>query len=286
VTDIPAGADRWPVADLSTVRRRIRVTGTVQGVGFRPFVFHHASRLGLRGWVRNDSAGVLIEVEGDERALVELSGILAEHPPRLARIGTVTTAEIPVEGDAAFAIVESGAGGTPTAPVGVDTATCPACVAEVDDPADRRHRYPFTNCTDCGPRYTIVRSVPYDRPATTMADFTMCTACQAEYDEPADRRFHAQPNACGDCGPRLRWTAAGGNRGGEGVEGGGEGGEVVVDEGIEGDGALDRRSPPCGPGRWWRSRASAATTWPPTPPTRTQWPSCAVASTETTSPSR
>ncbi|CAN5866817.1 carbamoyltransferase HypF [soil metagenome] len=214
--------------DTAPVRHRIRVTGTVQGVGFRPFVHRHANRLGLRGWVRNDSAGVLVEVEGHEPAIVELTRLLAEDPPPLARVGTVTAAAIAVEGDLDFAILASGTSGPSMAPVGVDTATCAACLAEVDDPADRRHRYPFTNCTDCGPRYTIVCSVPYDRPATTMAGFTMCAACQAEYDDPADRRFHAQPNACPDCGPRLRWTVPGGKP------------TRAIDGGaVEGDGALD-----------------------------------------------
>ena len=109
-------------------------------------------------------------------------------------------------GEAGFSILASASSEAATAPVSVDTATCVACLAEVDDPTDRRYRYPFTNCTDCGPRYTIVLSVPYDRPATTMADFTMCPACQAEYDDPLDRRFHAQPNACPQCGPQLAWT--------------------------------------------------------------------------------
>ena len=188
-----------------TVRRQIRVTGTVQGVGFRPFVYRHATRLGLGGWVQNDSAGVLIEVEGDEHAVLEVSRLVADDPPPLARIGTITARPIPIEGDTTFAIVESDDEGPPTAAVSVDTATCAACLAEIDNPADRRYRYPFTNCTDCGPRYTIVCSVPYDRPGTTMAGFTMCEECQAEYDNPLDRRFHAQPNACPECGPRLLW---------------------------------------------------------------------------------
>ncbi|MET0729311.1 MAG: carbamoyltransferase HypF [Acidimicrobiales bacterium] len=186
------------------------MTGTVQGVGFRPFVHRHAARLGLRGWVQNDSAGVLMEVEGDETAIAELTRLLTVDPPRLARVRSVTTLPLAVVGDASFRIAPTGSAGSPSAPVSVDTATCDACLAEVDDPADRRHRYPFTNCTDCGPRYTIVRSVPYDRPATTMAGFAMCSACQAEYDDPRDRRFHAQPNACPACGPRLRWTVTGG----------------------------------------------------------------------------
>jgi hydrogenase maturation protein HypF len=197
------------VPDPAPQRRRIRVTGTVQGVGFRPFVYRHATALGLRGWVQNDSAGVLLEAEGDERALDELARLLVDQPPPLARVQRVTASSVAPAGDDAFTILASGGGGTPTAPVSVDTATCAACLAEVDDPNDRRHRYPFTNCTDCGPRYTIVLSVPYDRPATTMAAFAMCPACQAEYDDPADRRFHAQPNACPDCGPCLRWTPTG-----------------------------------------------------------------------------
>ncbi len=200
-------------------RHRIRVTGTVQGVGFRPFVYRHATRLGLRGWVRNDSRGVLLEVEGDEEALAELARILRDDPPPLARVREVTASVVPPAGDHGFAIVHTDGGGAPTAPVSVDTATCAACLAEIDDPSDRRFRYPFTNCTDCGPRYTIVRAVPYDRPATTMAGFTMCAACQAEYDDPGDRRFHAQPNACPTCGPQLCWTPTTAATGGPSLEG-------------------------------------------------------------------
>jgi hydrogenase maturation protein HypF len=186
---------------------RIRVTGTVQGVGFRPFVYRHAVALGLVGSVRNDSEGVLIDVEGDPAGIAELHRRLLDEPPPLARIAGLVAQEAepssgPVEG---FRIVETDGGGPPNVPVSVDTATCAACMAEVGDPADRRYRYAFTNCTDCGPRYTIVTSVPYDRPATTMAGFRMCAACQAEYDDPADRRFHAQPNACPVCGPALAW---------------------------------------------------------------------------------
>ena len=200
----PAPAHLLSVAGV--VRHRIRVMGTVQGVGFRPFVYRHAQRLGLHGWVQNDSAGVLLEVEGSEPALLELQRLLTDDPPPLARVAHVQAEEIPVAGEAGFSILASASSEAATAPVSVDTATCVACLAEVDDPTDRRYRYPFTNCTDCGPRYTIVLSVPYDRPATTMADFTMCPACQAEYDDPLDRRFHAQPNACPQCGPQLAWT--------------------------------------------------------------------------------
>ncbi len=188
------------------MRARLRVTGTVQGVGFRPFVYRHARTLGLSGFVRNDSAGVLIEVEGGDDEVAELTRLLQDSPPPLARVAAVTAERLtPLGGVAGFTIEESDHGGAEAAAVSVDTATCAECLDEVDDPADRRFGYPFTNCTNCGPRYTIVLAVPYDRPATTMAGFTMCQACQAEYDDPADRRFHAQPNACPVCGPRLAW---------------------------------------------------------------------------------
>jgi len=184
----------------------LRVTGTVQGVGFRPFVYRHAVALGLAGSVQNDSAGVLIDVEGDAERIAELRRRLVADAPPLARIVSVTTREVRPAGDGhGFRIVDSTESGRPDVPVSVDTATCAECLAEVDDPANRRYRYPFTNCTNCGPRYTIVRNVPYDRPATTMAPFVMCPACRAEYDDPADRRFHAQPNACPVCGPQLAW---------------------------------------------------------------------------------
>jgi hydrogenase maturation protein HypF len=187
-------------------RRQVRVTGTVQGVGFRPFVYRQAVALGLVGFVRNDSAGVLIEVEGQAGALDELVRRLGDEGPPLARVSAVVATAIPSTGaEQVFAIVESRQDGPPTAPVSIDTATCAECLAEVDDPGDRRYRYPFTNCTNCGPRYTIVLGVPYDRPATTMAGFAMCPDCQREYDDPADRRFHAQPNACPVCGPQLSW---------------------------------------------------------------------------------
>ena len=188
------------------VRARLRVTGTVQGVGFRPFVYRHAQALGLSGFVRNDSAGVLIEVEGGDDEVAELTYLIEHDPPPLARVAAVTAEPVePLGNGTGFSIVASDHAGAEAAAVSVDTATCADCLAEVDDPADRRHRYPFTNCTNCGPRYTIVLGVPYDRPATTMAGFRMCDACQAEYDDPADRRFHAQPNACPVCGPRLAW---------------------------------------------------------------------------------
>ena len=185
-------------------RRRVRVTGTVQGVGFRPFVYREAVALGLAGFVLNDSSGVLIEVEGDEAKVAELCRLLSSSAPPLARVTSVRWDVLAEAGGyEGFKIIESQAGQVPNAAVSPDSATCGDCLSEVDEPGNRRYGYPFTNCTNCGPRYTIVLSVPYDRPATTMAGFKMCAECQAEYDDPADRRFHAQPNACAACGPRI-----------------------------------------------------------------------------------
>ncbi len=191
------------VVDPTRVARRLRVRGVVQGVGFRPFVYRYARSLGLVGWVRNDGGGVEIEVQGSE-PLVEAftRGLVAEAPP-LARIDTVEPEVIPPEdGRRDFAILPS-AGGTVATAIGPDVGVCPACLAELFDPADRRWRYPFINCTHCGPRYTITRSLPYDRARTSMAGFEQCPACATEYAHPGDRRFHAEPNACPVCGPRL-----------------------------------------------------------------------------------
>ena len=183
--------------------RRIHVSGVVQGVGFRPFIYGLAQRHALCGWVRNSSAGVDIEVEGSPAALdAFLAAITAEAPP-LSRIESITVQEIPGNGFARFEIRHSQAVEGAYQPISPDVATCPECLAEVRDPSDRRYRYPFTNCTNCGPRFTIIQDIPYDRPATTMAPFAMCPDCQREYDDPHNRRFHAQPNACPVCGPRL-----------------------------------------------------------------------------------
>jgi hydrogenase maturation protein HypF len=184
-------------------RARVRVRGTVQGVGFRPFVYRLAGEERLAGYVLNDERGVLLEIEGDGDAVARFALRLVQEAPPLAVIEGVESERVPVRGEEGFRIVESVRGGEPDAPVTPDSATCADCLAELFDPADRRYRYPFTNCTNCGPRFTIVCGVPYDRPQTTMAAFQMCPQCEREYHDPADRRFHAQPNACPECGPRV-----------------------------------------------------------------------------------
>jgi hydrogenase maturation protein HypF len=189
-------------------RRRIRVEGVVQGVGFRPFVFALATRLGLSGEVGNDSHGVFVEVEGDPAGLEAFAAALVEEAPPLAVVERVTSDAVEPMGSDAFRIVESRAEAERRTLVSPDTATCADCVRELFDPADRRHRYPFINCTNCGPRFTIVRDVPYDRPLTTMAGFEMCDACAREYEDAGDRRFHAQPVCCPSCGPRLRLVSS------------------------------------------------------------------------------
>ncbi|WP_232664519.1 carbamoyltransferase HypF [Pseudonocardia sp. TRM90224] len=193
----------------TAVRARIRVSGIVQGVGFRPFVHGLAEELGLAGFVGNDELGVIIEAEGSGAALAALLVALRERPPPLALVSAVAATDIPAVGDTAFAIAASSAGGRRVALVPADTATCADCLAELRDPADRRYRHPFITCTNCGPRFTIITDVPYDRAATTMAAFPMCAACAAEYHDPRDRRFHAQPVSCHECGPRLRCSVPG-----------------------------------------------------------------------------
>jgi len=185
-------------------RRAITVCGVVQGVGFRPFVYGVANSLGLAGCVRNRAGVVEIEAEGDPAAIDALVEAIRDRPPALAVVRGVTVAPLPTRGQAGFRIVASEASaGDAAVFVSPDVATCDACLAEMWDPGDRRHRYPFINCTDCGPRLTIITASPYDRPNTTMAGFPMCDDCRREYDDPGDRRFHAQPIACPVCGPRL-----------------------------------------------------------------------------------
>jgi hydrogenase maturation protein HypF len=186
------------------VRVGIRVEGIVQGVGFRPFVHSLAARLGCGGLVGNDVDGVFIELEARQDALDEFLIALEGEAPPLAEITDVLVREQEPLGETGFRIVASEATGAKRALVSADSATCTDCLRELADPTDRRYRYPFVNCTHCGPRFTIVADVPYDRPNTTMASFAMCEACAAEYHDPADRRFHAQPVCCPECGPALR----------------------------------------------------------------------------------
>jgi hydrogenase maturation protein HypF len=187
---------------VATERRRFRVAGVVQGVGFRPFVYALARRHGLGGFVLNDGAGVVIEAEGEARSLDAFSAALRTDAPPLARVDAVAAEPIGLRCEEDFRI-ETSAATARTALIPADVATCDDCLRELFDPADRRYRYPFVNCTQCGPRFTIVVGVPYDRPLTTMAGFPMCDACRREYEDPANRRFHAEPIACADCGPAL-----------------------------------------------------------------------------------
>ncbi|MDB5041377.1 MAG: (NiFe) hydrogenase maturation protein HypF [Candidatus Eremiobacteraeota bacterium] len=179
----------------------LRIRGVVQGVGFRPFVYRLARRHALAGWVRNGESGVAVHVEGPLDALDAFARAVVDEAPPAASIASVDATPGAFERHREFAIRESSAGERPTARIAPDIAVCRACLRELFDPADRRYRYPYINCTDCGPRYSIVLGLPYDRPATTMASWTMCARCEAEYDDPADRRFHAQPQACPACGP-------------------------------------------------------------------------------------
>ena len=184
-------------------RKSIRVRGVVQGVGFRPFVFRLATEEQLAGLIGNDTDGVIIEIEGPAPRIESfLSRLQAETPP-LARIDSVAVADLAPSGETTFRIVASEVLGKVSTGIPADAATCGDCLRELLDPADRRYRYPFLNCTNCGPRFTITRRIPYDRPQTSMAVFPMCPQCQAEYDDPLNRRFHAQPNACAICGPHV-----------------------------------------------------------------------------------
>ena len=191
------------------LRRRFVVHGVVQGVGFRPFVYVTATELGLTGSVANDAGGVVIEVEGAPAALDELARRLRGQAPPLAIVTSVETEELEVRGGTGFRIGASHAAERPRTLASPDVATCEDCLRELVDPDDRRYRHPFITCTNCGPRFTIITTLPYDRSATTMAEFEMCPVCRAEYEEPSDRRFHAQPVACQDCGPRLELLVPG-----------------------------------------------------------------------------
>ncbi|NOQ43468.1 MAG: carbamoyltransferase HypF, partial [Dehalococcoidia bacterium] len=202
---------------------RIRVGGAVQGVGFRPFVYRLAHEHNLKGWVRNTSGNVEIEVDGDEDSVKNFLVDLEAKAPPLARIGSIDiTSPSPkshtkyakyekYESFENFEIRQSTSQEGKYQLVSPDIATCEDCLSDIFSPADRRYRYPFTNCTNCGPRFTIIEDIPYDRPNTTMRKFQMCPQCQQEYDNPLDRRFHAQPNACPRCGPGLSLVDGNGN---------------------------------------------------------------------------
>lgn len=184
-------------------RLRARLRGAVQGVGFRPFVYRLATEMGLPGWVYNSNGGLVLEVEGEAGQLSRFEQrLLADKPPPAVVLST-EFARLAPAGFTRFEILESEEDAAKTVSVLPDLATCPECLAELRDPANRRYRYPFTNCTRCGPRFTIVEDIPYDRPRTTMREFTLCPECRREFEDPLDRRFHAQPNACPVCGPRL-----------------------------------------------------------------------------------
>ena len=191
-------------------RLRIAIRGAVQGVGFRPFAYRLATEMGLPGWVSNSPQGVFLEVEGAAESLrTFLLRLEKERPPR-SSIQSLESCFLSPAGFQSFEIRQSDGSGARTALVLPDIGTCDDCLREIFNPTDRRYAYPFTNCTNCGPRFSIILALPYDRPNTTMAQFIMCEACRTEYENPNDRRFHAQPNACPSCGPHLElWDATG-----------------------------------------------------------------------------
>ncbi|HEU4746263.1 MAG TPA: carbamoyltransferase HypF, partial [Anaerolineales bacterium] len=182
---------------------RVHITGIVQGVGFRPFVYNLATRHNLRGWVKNTSAGVDIEVDGEKASLDLFLQQLRNEAPPLSRIDGFSASFQPANGFRSLEILHSEAVEGAFQPISPDVAICADCLRELFDPNDRRYRYPFINCTNCGPRFTIIKDIPYDRPKTTMASFPMCPDCEREYRDPTDRRFHAQPVACPVCGPQV-----------------------------------------------------------------------------------
>ncbi|MDX1389221.1 MAG: acylphosphatase, partial [Acidobacteriota bacterium] len=193
-------------------RRRIAIYGAVQGVGFRPFVYRLAGEIGLGGSILNSSSGVFVEIEGETRQIEEFLARLPGEKPPASVIVTMESSSLDPRGSDSFEILPSDPDAVKSAYILPDLATCPACLEEILDPGERRHGYAFTNCTHCGPRYTIIHDIPYDRPNTTMRGFPLCEACGREYRDPADRRFHAQPVACPACGPRLEIVDSHGER--------------------------------------------------------------------------
>jgi hydrogenase maturation protein HypF len=199
-----------PVEVPIEVRRQIEVSGIVQGVGFRPYIYRLATSRKLKGTIRNTSAGVTMEIQGPAETVEDFTARLPAEAPPLARITNLTIHDVACNGDRDFRIIHSHEGEEIRTLISPDVAICADCLREMFDAKDRRYRYPFINCTNCGPRFTIIRDIPYDRPSTSMAAFPMCAACLAEYENPLDRRFHAQPNACWECGPRVElWDQSG-----------------------------------------------------------------------------
>ncbi len=192
-------------------RKSVRVRGVVQGVGFRPFVYRIAIDSHLSGSIGNDTDGVTIEIEGPDEDVATFLKRLRGESPAMARIDSIDVTDLDLTGESGFSIVSSRVVGRVSTGIPADAAACNDCIRELLDPRDRRYRYPFLNCTNCGPRFTITRSIPYDRPHTSMSAFPMCAACQAEYGDPLNRRFHAQPNACWECGPHVRLVGADGD---------------------------------------------------------------------------
>jgi len=197
---------------MDVVRKQIQVRGIVQGVGFRPFVYRLAQRFHLHGHVRNTGDGVLMEVEGAAQPVEEFLARMACERPPLAQVSETVVTELKATGETGFSVHATREEQPQFTLVSPDLATCSDCLREFTDSRDGRFAYPFINCTNCGPRYSIIRDLPYDRPATSMAVFRMCPRCQAEYEDPGSRRFHAEPNACAACGPSLTLEAPGGIR--------------------------------------------------------------------------
>jgi len=204
MADMDFGPDRAIQTDTFVIKRaRYRFSGIVQGVGFRPFIYRLAKSTGLTGFVRNSTGGVVVEVEGSDQAIETFITRVRQETPPLAEIYEITYSEVPVQGGGDFAIMESATSGKPDVQISPDIATCDECLSELFDPSDRRYNYPFINCTNCGPRLTIIKDIPYDRKRTSMSVFPLCSLCAREYEDPANRRFHAEPNACPVCGPKL-----------------------------------------------------------------------------------
>ncbi|HGY12465.1 MAG TPA: carbamoyltransferase HypF, partial [Desulfobacterales bacterium] len=197
---------------LPILAKRLEISGVVQGVGFRPFLFALAKKYYLKGEVSNTSGGVLVIVEGPPDNIERFINDIYHKNPLLSSVTKVESFDAGLQNFSLFQIVKSRVSDSRTTLISPDVSICPDCLAEMKDPGDRRYGYPFINCTNCGPRYTIIEDIPYDRPKTAMKQFKMCTACQKEYDDPLDRRFHAQPNACSDCGPHVFLTDNTGKR--------------------------------------------------------------------------